>query len=120
MCLAVPASHAMGGGDDVYVVSDAPGGVTPEAHDMASRRLVAAGAQPITWIGLAGELQREWARAEHLPAGSQFLIQHARAPGSVLPWGTQLLDAHKLTPRPKSATLHLAPPISPPPPTLLP
>ena len=36
MCLAMPAIHAMGDGYDVYVVTDASGGVTPEAHDMQS------------------------------------------------------------------------------------
>src|SRR6266850_1800007 len=65
MCLAMPAIHAMGDGYDVYVVTDASGGVSPEAHDMAIRRMVAAGAQPITWLGMAGELQRDWARTEH-------------------------------------------------------
>jgi len=35
MCLAMPAIHAMGDGYDVYVVTDASGGVSPEAHDMA-------------------------------------------------------------------------------------
>src|ERR1700724_3689537 len=43
MCLAQPAIHAMGDGYDVYAVTDASGGVTAEAHDMAIRRLVAAG-----------------------------------------------------------------------------
>ncbi len=43
MCLAMPGIHAMGDGYDVYVVTDASGGVSPEAHDMAIRRLVAAG-----------------------------------------------------------------------------
>ena len=46
MCLAMPAIHAMGEGYDVYVVTDASGGASPEAHDMAIRRLVAAGALP--------------------------------------------------------------------------
>ena len=95
MCLAMPAIHAMGDGYDVYVVTDASGGVTPEAHDMAIRRLVAAGVQPITWIGLAGELQRDWARTEHLAAVSQLLIEHAGATGSALLWEMQLLEAHK-------------------------
>src|SRR2546428_6187063 len=45
MCLAMPAIHAMGDGYDVYVVTDASGGVSPEAHDMAVRRMAAAGAQ---------------------------------------------------------------------------
>src|SRR5216684_2706151 len=43
MCLAMPGIHAMGDGYDVYVVTDASGGVSREAHDMAIRRLVAAG-----------------------------------------------------------------------------
>src|SRR5260221_444343 len=43
MCLAQPAIHAMGDGYDVYAVTDASGGVTPEAHDMAIRRLIAVG-----------------------------------------------------------------------------
>src|SRR5579863_1093060 len=93
MCLAMPAIHAMGDGYDVYVVTDASGGASPEAHDMGIRRLVAAGAQPITWLGLAGELQRDWARAEHLGEVTQVLIDHAGASGSVLLWEAQLLSA---------------------------
>src|SRR5258706_9856845 len=92
-CLAMPAIHAMGDGYDVYVVTDASGGVSPEAHDMAIRRLVAAGAQPITWLALAGELQRDWARTERLPQNAQGLIDHAGATGSALVWETQLLGA---------------------------
>jgi nicotinamidase-related amidase len=93
MCLAMPAIHAMGDGYDVYVVTDASGGASPEAHDMGIRRLVAAGAQPITWLGLAGELQRDWARTEHLGEVAQVMIDHAGATGSVLLWETQLLGA---------------------------
>ena len=86
MCLAQPAIHAMGDGYDVYTVTDASGGVSPEAHDMAIRRLVAAGAQPITWLGMAGELQRDWARTEHLGDVAQVLVDHAGASGTVLAW----------------------------------
>ncbi len=96
MCLAMPAIHAMGDGYDVYVVTDASGGVTPEAHDMAIRRLVAAGAQPITWIGLAGELQRDWARTEHLKEVAQVLIDHAGATGAALLWERQLLETPQI------------------------
>ena len=93
MCLAMPALHAMGDGYDVYVVTDASGGVSIEAHDMAIRRLVAAGAQPITWLGMAGELQRDWARTAKLPEVAQILFDHAGASGSVLGWEMQLLHA---------------------------
>src|SRR5438445_4254779 len=93
MCLAMPAIHALGDGYDLYVVTDASGGVTPEAHDMAIRRLVAAGAQPITWLALAGGLRRDWARTERLGEVAQLFIEHAGASGSALVWETQLLGA---------------------------
>jgi nicotinamidase-related amidase len=93
MCLAMPAIHAMGDGYDVYVVTDASGGVSPEAHDMAVRRMAAAGAQPITWLGLAGELQRDWSRTQRLGEVAQLFIDHAGASGSVSLWETQLLGA---------------------------
>jgi len=86
MCLAQPAIHAMGEGYDVYAVTDASGGVSAEAHDMAIRRLVAAGAQPITWLGMAGELQRDWARTEKLGEVARILFEHAGASGAVLGW----------------------------------
>jgi nicotinamidase-related amidase len=96
MCLAMPGIHAMGDGYDVYVVPDASGGVSAEAHDMAIRHLVASGAQPITWLGMAGELQRDWARTEHLAGVAQIQIDHVGASGSVFMWETQLLNAPQL------------------------
>src|SRR4029077_18914998 len=95
MCLAMPAIHAMGDGYDVYVVTDASGGVSVEAHDRATRRLVAAGAQPITWLAMAGELQRDWARTETLAEVGQLFSEHAGAAGSILAWETQLLRANE-------------------------
>jgi nicotinamidase-related amidase len=91
MCLAMPAIHAMGDGYEVYVVTDASGGVSPEAHDMGIRRVEAAGAQPITWLGMAGELQRDWARTEPLGEIAQIFIDHAGATGSAVLWEMQLL-----------------------------
>src|SRR6478672_11652001 len=96
MCLAMPGIHAMGDGYDVYVVTDASGGVSREAHDMAIRRLVAAGAQPITWLGMAGELQRDWARTERTAEVVQLFFDHAGAAGSVLAWEMQLLRAKEV------------------------
>jgi nicotinamidase-related amidase len=95
MCVAMPAIHAMGEGYDVYVVTDASGGVSPEAHDVAIRRLVAAGVQPITWLALAGELQRDWARTEHLGDVAQLFVDYAGATGSAFLWETQLLSASR-------------------------
>src|SRR5258706_6783050 len=62
MCLAMPTIQALGEGYDVYIVTDASGGVSVEAHDMAVRRLVQAGIVPVTWLALSGEWQRDSAR----------------------------------------------------------
>ena len=64
MCLAFPALDALREGFEVYPVTDAVAGTSVEAHRAALERVVQAGAQPITWASLAGELQRDWARAE--------------------------------------------------------
>jgi nicotinamidase-related amidase len=96
MCLAMPAIHAMGDGYDVYVVTDASGGVSVEAHDMAIRRLVAAGAQPITWLAMGGELQRDWARTQYLGDLGRIFAERAGATGSALAWEMQLLHASEV------------------------
>jgi nicotinamidase-related amidase len=83
----------MGDGYDVYAVTDASGGVSAEAHDMAIRRLVAAGAQPVTWLGMAGELQRDWARTQYLADVAKIFAERGGATGSVLAWEMQLLHA---------------------------
>jgi nicotinamidase-related amidase len=64
MCMAFPALDALREGYGVYPVVDAIGGTSEEAHRAGLERVVQAGAQPITWIPLGGELQRDWARAE--------------------------------------------------------
>ena len=85
----------MGEGYDVYIVTDASGGVSPEAHDMAIRRLVAAGAQPITWIGMAGELQRDWARTANAGEVTQIRLDHAGASAAAIAWELLLLQANE-------------------------
>ena len=96
MCLAMPAIQAMGEGYDVYVVADASGGVSVEAHDVAIRRLVAAGAQPVTWLGMAGELQRDWARTQYLGDVAKIFAERGGATGAALAWEMQLLHASKV------------------------
>jgi nicotinamidase-related amidase len=64
ICLTFPTLDAMRDGFDVYPVVDAVGGTSVEAHRAGLRRMVHAGARPVSWVGLAGELQRDWARAD--------------------------------------------------------
>ncbi|MCW2546129.1 MAG: hydrolase [Mycobacterium sp.] len=67
VCLAFPALDAIREGYEVYPVVDAVGGTSPEAHRAGLERIVQAGAQPISWVSLACELQRDWARVETVP-----------------------------------------------------
>lgn len=67
VCLAFPALDALSEGFQVYPVVDAVGGTSPEAHRAGLERIVQAGGQPISWVSLACELQRDWARVETVP-----------------------------------------------------
>lgn len=91
ICLAMPAIHALGEGYEVYIVTDASGGVTLEAHEMAIQRMVQAGAVPITWTVLASELQRDWARTATVPALARLLVEHMGVVGTSFTWEQQLL-----------------------------
>jgi nicotinamidase-related amidase len=64
ICMAFPALDAMREGYDVYPVVDAIGGTSEEAHRAGIERVIQAGAKPISWVALACELQRDWAREE--------------------------------------------------------
>jgi len=68
VCLAFPALDALRAGYEVFPVVDAVGGTSLEAHRAGLERIVQAGAQPISWVSLACELQRDWARTTTVPA----------------------------------------------------
>ncbi|MEV6472163.1 hydrolase [Streptomyces sp. NPDC051657] len=93
ICLAMPAIQAAGEGFKVYAVTDASGGVSAEAHDMAVRRMVQAGVVPITWLAVMGEWQRDWAREETIPGAAEVQARHGGATGVAFAWETQLLAA---------------------------
>ena len=62
VCVAFPALDALRDGYEVFVVADAIGGVSAVSHASAMQRMTQAGAVPITVLGLACELQRDWGR----------------------------------------------------------
>ena len=95
ICLAMPAIQAAGEGYEVYAVTDASGGCSVEAHEMAILRMVQAGVMPITSGVFGSELQRDWARTETVPAISQILFDHWGNVGTSLQWELQLLNSTK-------------------------
>ena len=64
MCMAFAALDALREGYEVYPVVDAIGGTSPEAHRAGLDRVIQAGGQPVSWVSLAGELLRDWARPQ--------------------------------------------------------
>jgi nicotinamidase-related amidase len=64
VCIVGPALSALDQGFEVYVITDASGDVSTEAHERAVSRMIQAGAQPITSLQYLLELQRDWARSE--------------------------------------------------------
>jgi nicotinamidase-related amidase len=64
VCIVGPALSAKAEGFDVYVITDASGDVSVEAHERAIERMVQLGIKPMTSIQYLLELQRDWARQE--------------------------------------------------------
>ncbi len=99
VCVAMPVIQALGEGWDVTVVTDASGSVSVEAHHVAIQRMIAAGANVMTWLAVASEWQRDWARTEHAAELTEVLKQHASGSGIAYLWEQQLLN----TPVPSTA-----------------
>ncbi|WP_411761544.1 hydrolase [Streptomyces tunisiensis] len=91
ICVAMPAIQAAGEGFEVFVVTDASGGVSKEAHDVAVQRMVQAGVVPITWMAALGEWQRDWAREETVQGVVEVQAQHGGASAVAFAWEMQLL-----------------------------
>ncbi|EYF03242.1 hydrolase [Chondromyces apiculatus] len=97
ICLAFPVIHALGDGYEVYIVTDASGGVSKEAHEVAIQRMVQAGAVPLTTWVFMSELQRDWAREDHAADLTEIILQHGGPIGTNLAWELQLLKGSGVT-----------------------
>ncbi len=62
VCIVGPVLSALDQGFEVYVVADASGDISDEAHERAMQRMIQAGARPMTALQYLLELQRDWAR----------------------------------------------------------
>ena len=84
VCLAFPALDALRAGYEVFPVVDAVAGTSSEAHEAALQRVVQAGAQPVSWISVLCELQRDWRR--EVTAGGMTRIGSEQGG----PWATEI------------------------------
>jgi nicotinamidase-related amidase len=69
------------GGYEIYMVADASGGTSLDAHKYAMDRMVQAGCVPMTWQQVMLEWQRDWARKETYDAVTGFVKEHSGAYG---------------------------------------
>jgi nicotinamidase-related amidase len=74
ICMAFTALDALREGYEVYPVVDAIGGTSPEAHRAGLDRVIQAGGQPTSWVSLACELQRDWARLDTVQEIIQIVL----------------------------------------------
>ena len=108
VCNNTFALCAMLEGDyEIYMVADASGGTTKEAHDYAMQRMIQAGVIPVTWQQVMLEWQRDWARKETYTAVMDIVREHSGAYGMGVDYAYTMV--HKAPSRQKSEHRTLAP-----------
>lgn len=80
------AIQAIGEGWDTTGITDTSGGISIEAHQVVIQRMIAAGVNMMTWLAVMAEWQRDWARAETVPALAEVMKSLAGATGIVFLW----------------------------------
>jgi nicotinamidase-related amidase len=94
VCIVGPALSAIDQGFEVYVIADACGDVSDEAHERAMERMVQAGARPMTAVQYLLELQRDWARSETYEATTGLAKTFGGAYGLGLIYANAMLGPH--------------------------
>jgi len=80
-CVALPTVQALRDGYEVYVVEDCCGDVSQLNHDNAMKRVIQAGAKPVTALSTILEWQRDWAARDTYDAVMDIVKQHFGAYG---------------------------------------
>ncbi len=80
-CVALPTIQAIHDGYEIYVVEDCCGDVSQLAHDNAMKRVVQAGAKPVTSLTVMLEWQRDWAETDTYDAVMDIVKSHFGAYG---------------------------------------
>jgi nicotinamidase-related amidase len=95
VCIVGPALSALDQGFEVYVLADACGDVSDEAHERAIERMVQAGARPMSSLQYLLELQRDWARADTYGAVTGAAKSFGGAYGLGLIYANAMFGAHE-------------------------
>jgi len=90
-CVTFPVLSALADGFDVFVVGDACGGLTPESHELALRRLEQAGARLTSWIQVLLEFQRDWTRHATYEAARAIVVANGGGYGMGLAYAREMI-----------------------------
>jgi nicotinamidase-related amidase len=93
VCGIGPVLSAIDQGYEVYFVTDASGGVSDNAHNMAVQRMIQAGATPVTWLQYLLELQRDWARGETYQVVTGIAKEHGGGYGLGIIYAAEMFSA---------------------------
>ncbi|HQU83609.1 MAG TPA: hydrolase [Pyrinomonadaceae bacterium] len=94
VCLVMPVIEMLEKGYEVYIVTDASGGTSIDAHERSIQRLIQAGAVPVVWLQVLLEMQRDWARVETYDAVIGLCKEHAGAYGAGIFYAKSMLGEH--------------------------
>src|SRR5580658_1945181 len=95
VCITGAALSALDQGFEVYVIADACGDVSEEAHERAIARMVQLGIRPMTSLQYLLELQRDWARGETYEATTGVARTFGGAYGLGLVYAKTMFGAHE-------------------------
>jgi nicotinamidase-related amidase len=95
VCIVGPALSAIEQGFEAYMLADACGDVSTEAHERAIERMVQLGTRPMTSLQYMLELQRDWARAETYDQTVKVAIEHGGAYGLGLIYAHSMFGGHE-------------------------
>ena len=93
VCIVGPVLSALEQGFEVYVITDASGDISEEAHERAVTRMIQAGARPITALQYLLELQRDWARGDTYDLTTGIARQWGGAYGLGITYAKSMFNA---------------------------
>lgn len=95
VCIVGPALSAIDQGFEVYVIADACGDISEEAHERAMQRMIQQGVRPMTSLQYILELQRDWARSETYEPTVKNAIRLGGGYGLGLIYAKAMFGAHE-------------------------
>jgi len=95
VCIVGPTLSALDQGFEVYIITDACGDVSTEAHERAVERMIQAGVRPMTSLQYLLELQRDWARGDTYEMTTGYAKKYGGAYGLGVTYAKTMFGAHE-------------------------